>query len=279
MKKDIVLSSALILISLILIALNIAGLVMVPSVPGSQLAPTEKPVPGFHHAILPTAALRKILDSSSENLLKARDVEYANNLVFSSIRHSKQRRLNIEENWLLWLMGRFYEPFLKTQNTARLVKGGAAICSESAQVLKTLVERAGLAARFVGLSGHVVLEVKTSDGWKIADPDYGVTYPVGLDVLETKKGVELLTNAMASKGYDEATIHNYVSLFQSSEDNHSNPIGKPMSPRLYYIEIVADGLKWLIPLIMIGLAIAVKRGSLLAGGARQASSRRLDPAL
>lgn len=94
--------------------------------------------------------------------------------VYQGIVHQEPRYVAPGENWLQAALGLIYGPIKKTQDTNRLLAGGIANCSERSQILKTIAESAGYQCRFVGLQGHVVLEVLDGDRWRMADPDYGV---------------------------------------------------------------------------------------------------------
>jgi hypothetical protein len=152
---------------------------------------------------------------------------------------------------LLWLAGKFYEPLSRTQNPERIVAGEGGLCSEVAAVMNSIAMRSGLNARFIGLNGHVVSEVQTVNGWRIADPDFGVTYPGSLKLLEGENGPVIIRNVLKTKGYRKDTIDSIIKLFQSSEDNVVMDINVALSPRLYKLELFAEWLKWIIPVFLL----------------------------
>lgn len=178
-------------------------------------------------------------------------LEEATRLVFLSIRHADDRRITPAENWILWLCGKLYEPLSRTQDTDRLIAGGRALCGEKAQVLKSLTERAGLPTRFIGLNGHIVLEVQTEQGWQVADPDFGITYAADLARLESAEGSAIMRQELGKIGYGRETIATYIATVQSSADNIVFATGRPLSPRLYRIESLCDLLKWIVPLFFL----------------------------
>ena len=76
-----------------------------------------------------------------------------------------------------------------------------------------------------------------------------------------------MEKALRNKGYNEKTINEYVSIFQSSEDNKTARIGRPQSPRLYIIEIISDWLKWFFPPLLLSFGIALFLGYSLTSNA------------
>ena len=197
------------------------------------------------------------------------DLSEATRRIYHGTTHSVQRRIAFHENWLQWTLGRLYPPLARTQNTDRLLLGGLTDCSERCQILKTLAERAGHDCRFAGLGGHVVLEVKAPSGWQVADPDYGVAYPVGIAAFQDDASTPLIVHSLSAAGYPPPTIERYHAIVQSADDNVVLPPGSPLSPRLHRVE---QACSW--------LAIVIPLGSLLAGIAmlRATPARRRSPA-
>lgn len=204
-------------------------------------------VAGYDYSIRGKSQLLEMLERPVGHF----DVANVNNIVFETIAHGGDRKIQPYENWLLWLGGKFYDPLSRTQNPKRIVSGSSALCSEVAAVFNSISGLNGLDARFVSLDGHVVSEVHTADGWRIVDPDYGVAYSVGLDVLETEEGVPLMRKALVDRGYSAETVRQYIDLFQTSSNNKVAQVGAALSPRLYVVEIVSDYLKWVIPLVIL----------------------------
>ncbi len=179
------------------------------------------------------------------------DLVRANRAVYLATKHSDDRRIALTENWLQWSLGQLYRPLLRTQNAERLLAGSLANCSERSQILKSLAEKAGHQCRFVGLTGHVVLEVETAAGWQVADPDYGIVYPFGIEKLERAGAANLIRSTLSRSSYPPATIELYVSIVQSADDNVIMPIGSPLSPRLAVVETWCELLALPLPLGMI----------------------------
>lgn len=185
----------------------------------------------------------------------------ANRIIYLATTHSDDRRIALTENWLQWSLARLYPPLARTQHAERLLAGSLANCSERSQILKSLAEEAGYACRFVGLSGHVVLEVETANGWQVADPDYGVVYPLGIDLLEQPEAEGLIRSTLAASNYPPPTIDYYLALMQSAEDNVVLPVGSALSPRLAVVETWCDRLALPLPvgMVLCGMALLVAR--------------------
>lgn len=239
----------LLIIGLLLVFINVFLYkvnIVEPAVPENE----KNKVAGYYSSIRDQSALPVLLVLPLKNF----NLEVTNTLLFESLIHSDARRIGFRENWLLWLMGHVHEPFSHTQDPEKIIAGGGGLCSEVTTVLKRIVEVNGLQARFVHLMGHTLLEVKTKDGWRIADPDYGVTYPVGLKALEGKDGAGLISKRLYAKGYRKDEVERYIHAFQTAEDNLVSDTSRQVeSPRLYRIEQWAEWLKWLIPILLIGM--------------------------
>ena len=228
---------------------------MSPSVIGKDNDNREKAIPGYDYPTQDSSKLRDLLDRPMDNF----DLVAVNDIISASLVHSDKRRIQLYENWLLWLGGKLYEPLSRTQDAERIVEGRGGLCSEVSAVMNRIAERNGLEARFIGLNGHVVSEIKTETGWRVADPDYGVTYAVGLGYLEGENGPQTMKSALSGMGYNDQTIEYYIKIFQSSEDNGVSDVGIALSPRLYRAEMIAEWLKWIIPVLLILAGISCTR--------------------
>jgi hypothetical protein len=173
--------------------------------------------------------------------------------------HFDGRRIGLAENWLQWALGKLYPPLARTQDPQRLLAGGAGDCSERSAILKALAETAGRRCRFVGLGGHVVLEVEAAGGSLVADPDYGIVFPADLSVLQSHAGSTIADQVLSARGYDRPTIDRYLEILRSREDNVALPIGNPLSPRLFVVERACQWLVWLLPLAWLGAGITLLR--------------------
>ena len=211
-------------------------------------APNVNVVPGYNNRIRNLMELKEALEHADIKF----DVISTTNLVFESLIHTGDRRIDIRENWLLWVLGLIHQPISRTQDPHRIVSGGAAICSEAAAVLNYIAEFNGQSARFVGLNGHVISEIQVDNEWRLADPDYGIVFPMNymeLMEIDAVESYKILRGLLLERGFDQKVIDFYNDVLFSSDDNSITEIGVQQSPQLWIIERVADPLKWIISLI------------------------------
>ena len=248
-------ASMLVAVGVTLFILNLAGIVIGPTDSSPRSTPERATIPGYHFSSRNPTDLQSMLAQKAPTF----DLEVVNNVVFESLVHADDRRVQPHENWIMWLAGWVYEPASKTQNAWRIVSGGRAICSEAAAVVNEISKINGVDARFVVLNGHVVSEVRTDKGWQIADPDYGVVYSADLALLEAGGMSTVIKEKLKRRGFTDTTIASYIDFFESTEDNRVLEIGLPSSPRLHTFEQVAEWLKWILPGLMIITGLIVMR--------------------
>jgi hypothetical protein len=252
-------SMTLLFMGTALLGLDLAGLLLEPPSSEPTLVPQAQQVAGFHYSVSSNAELLRRL-SAPDGVFS---LEATNDLVAMTIRHVEDRRLAIYENPLMWMAGKLYDPLSRTQNPYKVAKGAEGLCSEAALVLTAIAKLHGVPARLVGLSGHVVSEIKTPQGWRVADPDFGITFPATVRDLEGPKGPPMIEQALRSRGYDEAAVKHYVRVFQTASDNVAAPIHAPLSPRLAKLEACAEWLNWILPIAFLAV------GMLLLGRSRR----------
>ncbi len=182
------------------------------------------------------------------------DLEEATRKVFLETCHNKPRKVAFSENWLQWSAGKFYEPLSRTQDTDLLIEGGLAECSERSQILKSIAESAGYDCRFVGLGGHVVLEVAMGYDWHVADPEFGICFPLNAYQLAEPDNEDIIRCQLAGQGINTSQINNYIDILQTTHDNFRLPVGSPISPRLHLLETGTHWLRWLIPIAFLAVA-------------------------
>lgn len=181
----------------------------------------------------------------------AYSVSRACSFVHSTTKHSVERRIGWQENWVQASLGLMYPPIERTQSPERIIAGEQADCSERVAALQQMFRQAQLPTRIVGLGGHVVLEVKANGKWYTADPDYGVTYGVGVAQLETGTG-QGVRRLLQRVGCTEPVIDRYLEILHSTSDNVVMDIHQPLSPRLALLEGACGWLLVAIPLILWG---------------------------
>ncbi len=190
------------------------------------------------------------------------ELDEATRQVRDGTRHAQPRHVHFLENWMQWAAGFVYSPLRRTQDTHRLIAGGLAECSERSQILKGIAEAAGLPCRFVGLNGHVALEVFYQDRWHFADPEYGMVLPFSLRELEQPAQADYVRDSLAITVRNPWVTEHYMEILQSAEDNVVFPVGAAISPRLHRLEQLCAGLLWLLPstCLALGWTLRLYRG-------------------
>lgn len=124
MNKYRIASFTLFLAALFLIVLNVIGIFYSPHSYYDHLldiAYAEQPhIPGYTHRKHDTYQLKNLLTDPTQKL----DISSANQVVFGSLRHSGDRKIAFYENWLLYLVGKFYPPMERTQDVGKIIAGG-----------------------------------------------------------------------------------------------------------------------------------------------------------
>jgi hypothetical protein len=185
----------------------------------------------------------------------AYSVSRACSFVHATTKHSVERRITWHENWVQASLGLLYPPMVRTQSPERIIARQHADCSERVAALQRMFRQARLPTRIVGLGGHVVLEVKANGKWYTTDPDYGVTYGVGVAQLETGTG-QGVHRLLQRVGCSDPVIDRYLEILHSTSDNVVMGINQPLSPRLALLEGACGWLLVAIPLILwVGLAV------------------------
>lgn len=178
----------------------------------------------------------------------------ANMSVHLATRHVGLREITFGENSVQWLAGFVYRPFRQTQNTKLLIEGKLGNCSDRCQILKTIAEEAGCQCRFVGLGGHVVLEVEQAGRWVAADPDYNVVYAQSVDELAIPQNEPHLRRRI-EPWYPPEVVDRYVEIFQTTSNNVHLPVGQYLSPRLAVAESVFGVLNSVLTAVLLGCGV------------------------
>ena len=140
-----------------------------------------------------------------------------------------------------------------------LRRGHSLLCGQSSYVLLTLAQEHGVRVRHVGLVGHVVMEAWYDDDWHLFDPDLEV---VPRDSADGVLSVETLAQSpdLLEQYYGEYDGDNasMVEIIGSREKNTymSYPPGawfEWKSNVLFWFEKLAEILKFVLPVIMMGL--------------------------
>ncbi|WP_066632842.1 hypothetical protein [Desulfolucanica intricata] len=166
--------------------------------------------------------------------------------------HGAQAQHNLFSNWILgilgWLPDNLSREFAQIRNPESVVKyGHSALCGQQSGVLVQLAEKAGIDARIIGLSGHVVMEAYYDHGWHMYDPDMEIVpqyngQVLSLADLETCSG---LTRHFYSI---RPEAQKWTGIITTADNNHTFPVGSvSVSPNYLKLEQFFEFLKWIIP--------------------------------
>lgn len=190
-----------------------------------------------------------------------RDVMRANyDAVVERFVNSGASHYTLLSNWLLWILGSVNEHLSVVRDPEVLLESAySALCSEQSSVLLMLAYRRGIAARHVGLNGHVVMEAWYHGGWHLYDPSYEVV-PVDsngevLSVHEMDSDPDLVRTYYKGHAKSDA-VEDVVRVFTTREDNNfiSYPEGAQFvwkADVLIRFERYMNYLKYIIPVFMI----------------------------
>lgn len=191
-------------------------------------------------------------------------------------------RVSARENFLLWaaalvrpdVFGRheYFDP-------ERAVARGFGLCSQFSVALHALLRREGIPARYVGLKGHVVVEVVPAAGRpRIADPDFGVVVPHPLAEIERRPAIVrpyyaavLARDLRPAVGPDDALMAELYGpegnqAFASPDEEAS---GKRVLVHL--AERLAYAGKWALPLVLVCFCLSAAK---VPAAARRPARRR-----
>ncbi len=182
-------------------------------------------------------------DSNPEEVLRV-----ANEFVFHNTQHDPDRQVQLWENWVQWIAGQFYSPLLRTQDPRLLAAYGKGDCSERAGILQWLLAEQGIASRFVGLGGHVVLEAEAAGSLWTLDPDYGLLFPSGVEAMCEASALPVQL-WLAQCGIEDQRAITYEAILRSADDNVFFPWNSALSPRLKIAERVFLWIFWCLPAI------------------------------
>lgn len=193
--------------------------------------------------------------------------------------HGDGARYTLPGNWLLWGLGHVDEKYSSIQETDALLRfGHSALCSESSYVLIRLAGNAGIAARFVNLGGHVIMEAWYADGWHAYDVDMEVIPRDGRGTVPSAHDLSLNSH-LVRQAYagleDEGVVERLVAIYVSRGDNWATSPSAgtkepPLSPRLGRFEETAQKLIFILP----SVTILCGAGLLCASLSRRRGSRR-----
>ncbi len=168
----------------------------------------------------------------------------------------------IWENYFLYFMGIASGiPEFEKYHYAdyeRSLRRGIGICGDAAMIMSQLLDKEGISNHIVNFPGHVVVEVRHSDGTSaLYDPDFGVYIPHS--ITEIQDDPELASRYYLEAGY----TRNDADFFEKSYVGgfkRWNGVSHFITKK-YYFEKMAYALKWPLPILMIVVPSLVLRSS------------------
>ncbi len=246
----------LLVLGLGLLLVNVTGMIM-PNPVRTPASQNKKGIPGYDHAPRGKQDLLKLLQQKADTTNPA-FVANVTQTAHLAMFHTEDRRIGFFENWMLWLAGKFYPPFSRTQDATLLVKGRAGNCSERTQVLFAIYKLNGLDAQALLLNGHVVLRVFFKGEWIISDPDFGLVAKGDLSYMRSATGLAYADSLLTAKGFSYYIRNRYLYFWRVSADDKIVPLNRVVSHRLYQLERMTWWFKWGVPVILIIAGLAAQ---------------------
>lgn len=204
-----------------------------------------------------------------------------NELVAAHVKHiwnyanASSLRLHVPpwSNYVLWALGEM-DPKLYRYHYAAwrpALERGAGMCAQVTLILVGILREQGYDARIVQLSGHTVVTAEVTPGtWYVLDPDVGVVLRQGLAEIE---GDPESVRAAYERAYERGghldpksaaalMVGFYGRDGNSVESRDGNEmLGEDWGRR----ERLAERLKWLIPLALLAISVALAGTALRSG--------------
>jgi hypothetical protein len=86
------------------------------------------------------------------------------------------------------------------------------------------------------------VEASPDGGGLVLDPDYGVEFPGTVSELSGGQRDDEIRSALASAGFAESQIQLYREILYSQQDNQAIDWNRPLSPRLFWMEWMTQGV-------------------------------------
>lgn len=174
-------------------------------------------------------------------------------------------RVPVTDNWILWAAA-WADPVVKDAGLTdlddlftvyesvsyerALGRGFGSAAQNALGLIDLLGRRYAIPAYLVELDGHAVAEAMLPTGERsLLDPSLGVFLPFGLG--QAGEQAEALQASYAATG------HPGVAAKYAAAGNLrlEQPGTRPFRPKLYLVERATDVLKWVIPVVMIGIGL------------------------
>ena len=177
----------------------------------------EKLIPGYHYRLYDNKKLKNFLNIPISNF----NLDEVNSLIFNSLAHYELNQ-DIRDNLILYIFSKFHAGFSQVKKAQKIINTGVGFCNQAVIVLNQIAKINNKDFRTIQLTGHVVTEIKISNNWYYADPDYGFTLPISYQELINLKKQEvqkIISQKLLSNGFNNYTVKKYLNELLSIEDN------------------------------------------------------------
>jgi hypothetical protein len=262
---------AALLIGVVLLGINVAGLVLPLQNPELH---TEKGKILKDQVVITAEQFYKKVQRSDETI-----PEYATQLneavhqrliyyEWGKENGAKYWRLPIHENYLIyfsrqvlylyrWIRGELAVPgkapifVYEFADYRKVVERGIGLCAQHAVVVCSLLQKNKIACKMVMFNAHVVVIAQVdpqNNVWWLLDSDYGVVVPHDFDRITLNP--HIAAPYYQAKGYDVAKTAAIVSFF-SQEKTIADNVAEAFGKKRYYFEVLSYYFIWIIPIALI----------------------------
>lgn len=164
-------------------------------------------------------------------------------------------RVPISENWILYLLSYLKPDTYRDYEFCsyrRALERGVGRCGQQSLALVSFLAKHGMKTGFIALGGHSVATAEVDDhDWYILDPDYGAVIPKPIEEVEKNPDSVLpyyWSNAAKENGIQALYAPANRVVYGGPEARYA---------RACPIETVAYLAKWIIPLVLVLVGIAL----------------------
>ena len=180
----------------------------------------EKLIPGYHYRLYDNKKLKNFVNTPIRNF----NLDEVNSLIFNSLAHYDLNQ-DIRDNFILYIFSKFHVGFSQVKTVDKIINTGVGFCNQAVIVLNHIAKINNKDFRTIQLTGHVVTEIKISNNWYFADPDYGFTLPISYQELINLKKQEvqkIISQKLLSNGFNNYTVNKYLNELLSIENNYKD---------------------------------------------------------
>lgn len=178
-------------------------------------------------------------------------------------------RVPLIENYILFASSYLYPSGFKKYEFCdyeKALERGVGLCSQHSIILSQFLSRSDIENKIIGLSGHVVITAQVeqeTDTWWVFDPDYGVTIEHNIEAIENDP--KLIRIFYSNEGYSQDNIAMLEGIFGKDGNDISDNVKSYSTSKKYYFEKASYVGIWLIPLILLGMAIRLNKSETKKG--------------